>query len=106
MYRIETAGGFTQVGGDIVGAFGVAYAATDNGFFRVTHLFTGLAIAPLASKHRGRCLVAARVLNDLVKDWQGRDKFELAALNDMTLTGLRDRVYSAAKIGGCEGENV
>lgn len=93
-----------EMNGDIIGPFGVASKPIGNNWYRLTHLHTGYAIAELASRHRGRSIVAAHVLKAFVPVWTGNDKFIIGALNGMKANDLIHYVRLAAIIAWCEGE--
>lgn len=90
--------------GVIIGPFGVAAEPVGDGWFRFTHLHTGLAIHAVASRHRGRSIVAAYMVKAFVPRWEGSDKVEIAKLNKLSLVELKQKVLLAALIAWCEGE--
>lgn len=115
-YKIQVRGddgkpGAATVRGEIIGPFGVAdniasEGNDDEGYYRVTHLHSGLKIAALCSKNREACISACKELAELVPDWKSHKPLRLAEKNGLTLEELRKTVNRVSRKHNCDGNRV
>lgn len=99
------------VTGTIVGPFGVAenpsgYGSDDEGYYRVTHIHSGLKITPLCSTNREASLSACAELAEQVPDWTSHKPARIAEKNGLDIEGLRKIVNRISRKHKCDGNKV
>lgn len=98
--------------GSIIGPFGVADdpvhsdAYDDFGFYRVTHLHSGLKVRELCSKDRSRSIAACIELAEKLPFWASHKSSRIALENGLELEGLRAAVLEVSRKHGCDGETI
>lgn len=107
-YRIQVRGEdgkpeASEISGTIVGPFGVALYATSNGFYRVTHIHSGLKVAELGSRIRENALAAAADLWERVPWWKSHKAKRIAEENGLEPGQLKRIVHMVAVSNECDG---
>lgn len=107
-YRIQIRGEYgnaeaSEISGTIVGPFGVALYATSNGFYRVTHIHSGLKVAELGCRIRENALSAAQDLWNKVPWWKSHKAKRIAEENGLEPGELKRIVQSVAIANECDG---
>lgn len=101
-YKIRCRDGAREEVGYIVGPFGVALNPAD-GFYRVTHLHSGLKVSEIGARFRDVALSAANELAKEVPIWSSHKPERIAEKNGMSRAELARIVNRVAKKHGCDG---
>lgn len=92
-----------EISGTICGPFGVAVFPT-SGFYRVTHLHSGLKVREIGSSFRDEALSAARELAEVMPFWRSHSPERIARENGYSQKEAADLIRSIAIAHGCDGD--